>query len=81
MLKKGHVVRSREHIVACSAVFEKAEAVQEYTRKEINKQNHLREVITIKRKRFRQVKTMNPFPLNRMFHIDYKIAEEGLIYN
>ena len=39
------------------------------------------EVITIKRKRFRQVKTMNPFPLNRMFHIDYKIAEEGLIYN
>ena len=32
--KKGHAVRSRDHIVACSAVFEKAEAVQEYTRKE-----------------------------------------------
>ena len=39
------------------------------------------EVITIKRKRFRQVKTINSFPLNKMFHIDYKIAEEGLIYN
>ena len=24
---------------------------------------------------------MNPFPLNKMFHINYKIAEEGLIYN
>ena len=24
---------------------------------------------------------MNPFPLNKMFHIDYKIAKEGLIYN
>ena len=23
---------------------------------------------------------MNPFPLNKMFHINYKIAEEGLIY-
>ena len=32
------------------------------------------EVITIKRKRFRQVKTINPFPLNKMFYIDYKIA-------
>ena len=32
--KKGRAVRSREHIVACSAVFGKAEAVQEYTRKE-----------------------------------------------
>ena len=39
------------------------------------------EVITIKRKRFRQVKTINPFPLNKMFHIDYKIAVECLIYN
>ena len=81
MLKKGRAVHSREHIVTCSAVFGKAEAVQEYTSKEISKQKHLREVITIKRKRFRQVKTMNPFPLNRMFHIDYKMAEEGLIYN
>ena len=45
--------------------------------RKISKQKHLREVITIKRKRFRQVKTMNPFPLNKMFHIDYKIAEEG----
>ena len=49
--------------------------------RKISKQKHLREVITIKRKRFRQVKTMNPFPLNKMFHIDYKIVEEGLIYN
>ena len=32
--KKGRAVRSRDHIVACSAVFEKVEAVQEYTRKE-----------------------------------------------
>ena len=47
----------------------------------ISKQKHLREVITIKRKRFHQVKAMNPFPLNKMFHINYKIAEEGLIYN
>ena len=49
--------------------------------RKISKQKHLREVITIKRKRFRQVKTMNPFPLNKMFHTDYKIAEESLIYN
>ena len=46
-----------------------------------SKQKHLWKVITIKRKRFRQVKTIKPFPLNKMFHIDYKIAEEGLIYN
>ena len=49
--------------------------------RKISKQKHLWEVITIKRKIFRQVKTINPFPLNKMFHIDYKIAEEGLIYN
>ena len=46
-----------------------------------SKQKHLRKVITVKRKRFRQVKTINPFPLNEMFHIDYKTAEEGPIYN
>ena len=49
--------------------------------RKISKQKHLREAITIKRKRFRQVKTINPFPLNKTFHIDYKIAKEGLIYN
>ena len=47
----------------------------------ISKQKHLQEVITIKRKRFRQVKAMIPFPLNNMFHINYKIDEECLIYN
>ena len=46
-----------------------------------SKQKHLGKVITIKRKRFRQVKTISPFPLNEMFHIDYKTAEEGPIYN
>ena len=65
------------HVLGC---FGKAEAVQVYTRKEISKQKHLREAITIKRKRFRQVKTINPFPLSKTFHIDYKIVEEGLIY-
>ena len=49
--------------------------------RKISKQKHLWKVITVKRRRFRQVKTMNPFPLNKMFHIDYKIAEEGPIYN
>ena len=49
--------------------------------RKISKQKHLREVITIKRKRFHQVKIMNPFPLNKIFHIDYKLAKEGLIYN
>ena len=49
--------------------------------RKISKQKHLREVITIKRKRFRQVKIMNPFPLNKIFHIDYKITKEGVIYN
>ena len=34
LLKKGRAVLNREHIVACSIVFGKAEAVQEYTRKE-----------------------------------------------
>ena len=46
-----------------------------------SKQKHLRKVITVKRKRFRQVKTISSFPLNKMFHLDYKIAEEGSIYN
>ena len=49
--------------------------------RKISKQKHIRKVITVKRRRFRQVKTINPFPLNKMFHIDYKIAEEGPIYN
>ena len=49
--------------------------------RKISKQKHLRQLITVKRKRFRQVKTINPFPLNKMLHIDYKIAEEGPIYN
>ena len=46
-----------------------------------SKQKHLWKVITVKRKIFRQVKTISPFPLNKMFHIDYKTAEEGPIYN
>ena len=49
--------------------------------RKISKQKHLRKVITVKRKRFCQAKTINPFPLNKMFHIDYKIVEEGPIYN
>ena len=49
--------------------------------RKISKQKHLGKVITVKRKRFRQVKTISPFPLNEMFHIDYKTAEEGPIYN
>ena len=49
--------------------------------RKISKQKHLWKVITVKRKRFRQVKLINPSPLNKMFHIDYKIAEEGPIYN
>ena len=32
--KKGRAVHSMEHIVVCSAIFGKAEAVQEYVRKE-----------------------------------------------
>ena len=32
--KRDRAVHSMEHIVVCSAVFGKAEAVQEYTRKE-----------------------------------------------
>ena len=32
--KRGHAVHSMEHIVVCSAVFGKAEAVQECMRKE-----------------------------------------------
>ena len=39
-----------------------------------SKQKHLRKVITVKRKRFRHVKTISLFPLNKMFHIDYKTA-------
>ena len=34
--------------------------------KKISKQKHLWKVITLKRKRFRQVKIINPFPLNKM---------------
>ena len=34
-----------------------------------------------KEKKISPVKTINPFPLNKMFHIDYKVVEEGLIYN
>ena len=45
------------------------------------KQKHLRKVITVNRKRFRQVKSISHFPLNKMFHIDYKTVKEGLIYN
>ena len=48
--------------------------------RKISKQKHLREVITIKRKRFRQVKTINSFPLNKMFHIDYRTAEDDMFY-
>ena len=32
--KGGRAVHSMEHIVVCSAIFEKAEAVQEYVREE-----------------------------------------------
>ena len=49
--------------------------------RKISKQKHLWKVITVKRKRFRQVKLINPSLLNKLFHIDYKIAEEGPIYN
>ena len=49
--------------------------------RKISKQKHIRKVITVKRIRFHQGKLINPFPLNKMFHIDYKIAEEGPIYN
>ena len=49
--------------------------------RKISKQKHLWKVITLKRKRLRQVKIINPFPLNKMLRIDYKIAKEGPIYN
>ena len=35
----------------------------------------------IKEKRLHKVKIINPFPLNKIFHIDYKIVEEDPIYN
>ena len=35
----------------------------------------------IKEKRLHKVKIINPFPLNKMLHIDYKIAKKGPIYN
>ena len=90
----------------CSTVFGKRRRCKNTCVRKISKQKHLWKVITVKRKRFRQVKIINPFPLNKMiatsitkqprkarfttnyrtaekgmFHINYKIAVEGPIYN
>ena len=76
----GRAVRSREHIVVCSLFLERRRQCKDTCVRKISKQKHLWEVITIKRKRFRQVKTINPFPLNKMFYINYRTAEDSMFY-
>ena len=67
---------------SCARLFlEKQRQCRNTCIRKTSKQKHLRKVITVKRKRFCQVKTISPFPLNKMFHIDYKTAKESLIYN
>ena len=80
--KRGVTQFTEWSTLSCARLFlERRRQCRNTCVRKTSKQKHLRKVITVKRKRFCQVKTTSPFPLNKMFHIDYKTVEEGLIYN
>ena len=81
LLKRSHSSQHGAHCCVLNCFLERWRQCKNTCVRKISKQKHLWKVITVKRKRFRQVKIINPFTLNKMFYIDYKIAEEGPIYN